>query len=182
MAKTEANIRSYGDLENAVFVGDPGTSLPQGLEAPGAGFTEIGWISEDGLNEAVDAASETFRAWQGATVVRKSITSSDRTFSFSALEENATTQGLKYRGERPTETGGVSKITVKNQTKPDLRVWVIDLYDGDHQKRYLIERGFYEVTGEQTYNASGITMLEITVTPIGDYVELTSVPTADEGE
>ena len=180
MAKNEANIRSYGDLENAVFVGAHGATLPDGFAEPGAGFDEIGWISEDGVNEAVDAASETFRAWQGATVVRKSITTSDRSFTFSALEENAVTSGIKYRGEAPTVTEGVSKITVKNQTKTDLRAWVIDLYDGDHRKRYLIPRGFYEVTGEQTYNASGITMLEITVTPIGEYDEITTAPTTGE--
>lgn len=176
MAKTEANIHAYGDLENAVYVAPKGTSVPADLATPAGAFNEVGYISEDGVSESIETNSETFRAWQGSTVVRKSITSSDRTFSFSCLEENAITQGLKYRGQSPTAGTGISTVTVKDQTKTDERAWVIDLYDGDHQKRYGIARGFYEVTGEQTYSASGITMLEITVTPIGEYTEITSVP------
>ena len=172
--KNEANIHSYGDLDNAVYVAPKGTTPPVDLAAPGADFVEVGWISEDGLSESTETADETYRAWQGATIVRKSITSVDRTFTFSCLEENAVTQGLKYRGQEPTVSGDVSKITVKNQTATDERAWIIDLFDGDHQKRYLIPRGFYTISGEQTFSASGITMLEVTVTPLGDYEEITS--------
>lgn len=178
MAKNEANIHAYGDLANAVYVADMGTTLPSDLSEPGAGIEEIGWISEDGLSEAVDQSDETYRAWQGATIVKKSITSSDRTFTFSALEENAITQGLKYRGQEATAAGDVSTIKVQDQTKTDERAWVIDLFDGNHQKRYVIPKGFYVVSGEQTYAASGLTMLEITVTPIGDYDEISKADSA----
>lgn len=182
MAKDESNIHVYGDLDNSVFVSASGATvaaMPADLAVPGADFTEVGWISEDGVKEGIDANSETFRAWQGATVVRKQITQSDRSFVFTALEENAVTAGLKYRGAAST-TDTLSKTrstVVKNQTKTDIRSWVVDLFDDAHHKRYAIPEGFYEVTGEQTYAASGITMLEITVTPIGEYTEIVTDPT-----
>lgn len=172
MAKVESNIHVYGDLDNTVYVADSGTAGPTDLTVPAAGFTEVGWISEDGLEESLEASSETFRAWQGATIVRKSITSSDRSFKFSCLEENAITQGLKYRGQAPVSGTGYETTTVTDQTANDERAWVIDLFDGDYQKRYVIPVGFYEITGSQTYSAGSLTVLEVTVTPIGDYDEI----------
>ncbi len=172
--KQENLIRLYGDLENSVWVAPKGSTMPTALTALAAPFNEVGWISEDGVTEAIEQSDETFRAWQGATVVRKSITSSDRTFTFSALETNAVTQGLKYRGQVPTVATGVSKITVKDQTKNDERAWVIDLFDGEFQKRYVIPKGFYVISGEQAHNASGPTVLEITIHVIGEYQELST--------
>ena len=176
MAKNENNIHIYGDEAGAVYVGPKGTTAPEGLAAPAVGFVEIGWISEDGVDEALEQNSEVFRAWQGAKVVRRKVTSSDRTFKFQALEENLATHGLKYRGQAPTVATGVATTTVKNQTAQDTRAWVFDLVDGGVTKRFVIPAGDYTMTGSIQYKGDSMTIHEFEVTPIGDYTEVTNNP------
>lgn len=176
MAKNLNNIRIYGDETGAVYVAPKGTTGPTDLSAPAVGFVEVGWISEDGVDETLDQSSEVFRAWQGAKVVRRKVTQSDRTFKFQALEENLVTHGLKYRGQAPTVATGVAKTEVKNQTAQDTRAWVFDLVDGDVTKRFVIPAGDYAMTGTIQYRGNAMTILEFEVTPIGDYIELTDDP------
>lgn len=177
MAKNIENIRIYGDDASGVWVAPKGTTGPTDLSAPPAGFEELGWVSEDGIDEAVSQDSNTYRAWQGAKVVRKKITSADRTFRVQCLEENAATMGLAYRGQVATVATSVAKITVKDQTKQDDRAWVLDFVDGGVTKRYVIPNGAYEMTGTIPHRNGGITILEFTITPQGDYDVYSNAPT-----
>lgn len=169
MAKNIENIRIYGDEASGVWVASKGTTGVTDLGAPGAGFDELGWLSEDGVDEAVSQDSTTYRAWQGAQIVRQKISSSDTTFRIQCLEENAVTMGLRYRGQAFATTSAVAKVSVKNQTKQDDRAWVIDMIDGDVTKRYVVPNGAYEMTGTIPHRNGGITILEFTITPQGDY-------------
>lgn len=176
MAKNLDNIRIYDGEAGAVFVAPKGTTGPTDLTAPPAGFAEVGWISEDGIDESLDQSAEVFRAWQGAKVVRRKVTQSERTFRFQALEENLVTHGLKYRGQTPTIVGEVARTEVKNQTAQDTRAWVFDVLDGDVHKRFVVPSGDYTMTGAIQYRNSSMTIHEFEVTPTGDYIELTNDP------
>ncbi len=176
MAKNQDNVRIYGDEAGGVWVAPRGTTGPTGLSAPPVGFEEIGWLSEDGVDETLSQNSEVFRAWQGAKVVRRKVTSADMTFRFQALETNAVTQGLKYRGQVATVATGVATTTVKNQMAQDTRAWVLDMFDGDVQKRYVLPAGDYSRTGTIQHRNAGPSILEFEVTPIGDWFEITNDP------
>ena len=175
MAKNLANVRVYDGESGGVWVAPKGTSGPTALAVPPVGFVELGWLSEDGVSETAETNSETYRAWQGNKVVRRKVTQNERTFSFQCLEENAATLGLKYRGQVAVVATGVATTTVKDQTAQDTRAWVMDMYDGTVQKRFVIPAGDYELTGTIQYrNAPAV--MEFTVTPVGDYMELTNAP------
>ena len=176
MAKNLDNIRIYDGEAGGVFVAAKGTTGPTDLSAPPAGFAEVGWVSEDGIEESLDQSSEVFRAWQGNRVVRRKVTQSDRTFKFQALEENLVTHGLKYRGQTPTVAGEVATTVVKDQTAQDTRAWVFDVIDGDVHKRFVIPAGDYTMTGSIQYKGDSMTIHEFEVTPIGDYSEITDDP------
>lgn len=177
MAKNLDNIRIYDGEAGGVFVAAKGTTGPTDLSAPPAGFDEIGWISEDGIDESLDQTAEVFRAWQGNKVVRRKVTQSDRTFRFQALEENLVTHGLKYRGQLPTVAVDVATTVVKEQTAQDTRAWVFDMIDsaGVH-KRFVIPSGDYTMTGTIQYRNSSMTIHEFEVVPTGDYIEITDDP------
>lgn len=176
MAKNIENIRIYGDDASGVWVAPKGTTGPVDLAVPAVGFVEVGWLSEDGVDEAVSQDATTYRGWQGAKVLRRKITSSDRTFRVQCLEENAVTMGLAYRGQVATTTTGVTKIEVKNQTKQDDRAWVLDFIDAAVTKRYVVPSGSYEMTGTIPHRNGGITILEFTITPQGDYDVYSNAP------
>lgn len=176
MAKNLNNIRIFDGEDSAVFVAARGTTGPTDLAAPPAGFDEIGWISEDGVDETVNQTSTSFRAWQGNEVVRTKLSGAERTFRFQALETNVVTHGLKYRGQVADVTTGVARTTVTDQNANDTRAWVFDMFDGDIQKRVVIPAGDYSMTGSVQHRSSGMTIYEFTVTPVGDFFELTDDP------
>lgn len=175
MAKVYDNIRVYGDLESAVYVAPKGSTLPTTLDAPVAPFTELGWLSEDGIGENRSEDMQTFRAYQGGTIVRRKKTSVEDSITFQCLEETALVMGLRYAGQTATVAGDVATINVANQTRDDARAFVIDVVDGDYTKRYAIPVG-YVGTGSVAHSNSSMTVYEFTVTIQGDYDIITNSP------
>lgn len=175
MAKVYDNIRIYGDLDTAVYVGPKGSTLPTGLDTPDAALVEVGWLAEDGIGVDRNEEAQTHRALQGGTIVRRKKTSVEDTITFQCLEENAVVVGLHYAGQTPTVTEGVAKIEVKNQTASDDRAFVIDLVDGDYTKRFVIPSGSVS-TGSLAHTNADMTVYEFTVTIQGDYDIYTNSP------
>lgn len=169
MAKSRDNIRIYGDDNSGVFVAAVGVAAPIGFAVPGVGFTELGWLSEDGvdLDRKEDVAE--FKAWQGGTLVRKKTTSVDDTFKFQCLEEQAVTLGLYYKGAVATAGSGFATYAITNQSVSDERSWLIDFKDDAHSKRYLIPTGEVTERAEIPHKNSDLTLYEFTVSIYGDY-------------
>lgn len=184
MAKDLANVRIYGDEPGGVWTAPKGSTGPDDLTTPVDPFVELGWLSEDGVGASRDMSPESFRAWQGAKIVRRKVTSVEDTFSFQCLEENAVTMGLQYRGQPITETAlgsGVARIDVKNQTRSDERAWIVDVVDGDVTKRYVIPTGEAIADGDQSHTNGDMTVMGFTLTPTGDYWILTNAPAVVAG-
>lgn len=176
MSKNQDNVRIFGDEAGGVWVAPRGTTGPVDLDELDSAFVELGWLSEDGIDESQSQNAEAYRAWQGAKIVRRKVTTSDTTFRFQCLETNAATNGLKYRGQVAEVSNGVAVTTVKDQTRADTRAWVMDMVDGEITKRYVLPAGDYSVTGTIQHRNAGITILEVEVTPIGDWFEITDDP------
>lgn len=169
MAKDRSNIRIYGDDAGGVWVAPKGTTGPTDLAAPGVGFVEAGWLSEDGVDLDRNESINDFFGWQGGAIVRSKRTSVKDSFHFVCLEETATTLGLYYAGVSPTTGTGVDHFAITDQTKSDERAWVVDFFDGDIQKRLVVPSG--EVTARATvpHKNSDLTMYDFTVTIYGAY-------------
>lgn len=169
MAKDRTNIRIYGDDASAVWVAPKGTTGPTTLAAPGVGYVEVGWLSEDGIDFDRDANVAEFNGFQGGAIVRTKKTSVKDTFKFVCLEETATTLGLAYAGVTATTATGVDTFHIANQTASDERAWVVDVVDGTITKRYVVASGEAELTGTIAHKNSDMTMYEFTVTITGAY-------------
>lgn len=177
MAKDLANILGGGGDASAVHVAPPGTTGPTTLAAPGVGFEEVGWLSEDGITFARSEDRQVFRGHQGGVVVKRRTASTDDTFKFQCLETTALTLGLLYKGQAPTVATGVATINVTNQTVNDDRAWVIDerLDDGSTM-RYVIPNGTAETTADVVWKNNELTVYEFTVGVNGDYKVITDAP------
>jgi hypothetical protein len=177
MAKALANVRIYGDAGYGVYCsayGAAAPTAPTALAAPAAGYTEVGWCSEDGATFGRESESADFFDWSG-TLMRSKHTSNKDTVHFQALEENAVTAGLYYRGVAPTVATGVATMVVTNQTRTDFRYWVFDMKDGAYTKRVV---GYGEVSevAELVHNKDNMTVYDFTVTLSGDYTIITNSP------
>lgn len=164
MAKSVENVRVWGDIDSAVYVGDVGTTAPTGpTAAPGVGFVELGWLSDDGLTEARDVKADQKRAWQGGALVRTVRSSDSRSFKFVCWETNLTTIGLTRPGSTPTTTTGVTHTAVKAFTGSDIRAWVIDQRDGTINNRKIIPTGEVVAMGDIVGKNGEIVAYEMTV-------------------
>jgi hypothetical protein len=144
-------------------------------------WTEVGFISDDGVVEARDRDSDQVRAWQGGAIVRTVRASDSRRFTFTFLETNKTTMGLIRSGSTPSTATGVTTTNVKAHTGSDLRAWIIDTNDGAVHTRKIIQRGEVVEQGDIVYRNTEVTAYEVTVEcyPASDgtlYTELTDDP------
>lgn len=164
MGKNTDNVRVWGDITSAVYVGDKGATAPTGAtDAPGAAYTELGWMSDDGLTETRDVKSDQKRAWQGGALVRTVRSGDSRKFKFVCWETNAATVGLTRPGSSVTTTTGVTHTRVKAFVGSDVRSWVIDQVDGSIHNRKLVPTGEVIEIGDIKGSNGEIVAYEMTV-------------------
>lgn len=151
-------------VTGAAYVAPPKTTLPTDSESTwNAAFTDIGWISDDGITESNSADSTEIKGWQGGQTVRKVISSSEMTFSFTAIETSKTVLELYHKGSKVVTTTGKSVLAVK-APGPDRRTFGFDVIDGDSHIRIVIPDGEVTETGDITYKGDEAIAYELTIT------------------
>lgn len=155
-----ADGRAYFCAAAAAVAPTDATSAVSGV------FAELGWISEDGLTEAVSESYNEIKSWDG-TVVRKVLTGSERTFKMTFLETNENTLELYYSGDTVEAIAGGSKIDI---TTPSSVRWafVVDVVDGDNTVRIYLENAEVTGRGDVVYKNGQAVGYEVTVTAYPD--------------
>lgn len=144
-----------------------GSPMPTLLGPWSDDFTSFGYLSEDGLEEAPDANTQTFMAWQALAPIRVETTSEVWTFKFTCIESNFSSVSAYYRAQVEdfvAETDGIVVLTQQGKPKRDLRAYGFDVIDGEKHRR--IECPMAEVTdrGSITYKSDEMTAYELTCT------------------
>lgn len=165
MVKAVENVRVWGDIDSGVYVGNKGATPPtDATTAPdSADFTELGWISDDGLTETRDTNSDQKRAWQGGALVRTVRSSDTRRFKFVCWETNATVMGLTRPGSTVTTATGITHTQVKAYTGSDIRAWIIDQRDGNINVRKIVPQGEVTEIGDIVSKNGDLVAYEMTV-------------------
>lgn len=155
---------------SAVLVGQTGKvyNSPIGTTAPtnattayGAGWVDLGTISEDGLSVEFNEDSTEIKQW-GGTTVRKMMTGFALTFGFTCLESN---RAVIERFHRFAPTGG--RVDIKGGVA-DPRAWAFDVLDGDVHVRYIVRNGELSERGGITHKADEAIAYAFTVTAYPD--------------
>lgn len=182
MTLNAGNARIFGSDLDKVSIAPLGTTLPTGLDAPGAGFADVGWLHSDGIPFTPTDSIEKIRGHQGARVVRTTVTESDLTFQFQCLETTALTLGLQHNITASTTATGVTTMTASSGRQIEARAFVLDLYDKDDTNihyRYVIPRGEIGERSEFAHSAADITGYTFNVEIIGEYFIYTNDPAAE---
>ena len=143
----------YADLD---------TELPTDATSAVTGFTEGGFISEDGLTEATERDTDKVKAWGGDTV-KVLQTDYSATFSWTFIE-SASADVLKavYGPDNVVDDAGDIAVTAKSDQLPHM-AWVFDVKDGDKRIRICVPDGQITETGEVTYSDGEVIGYEVTV-------------------
>ncbi|MCT2299747.1 hypothetical protein M3G04_02330 [Dietzia cinnamea] len=148
--------------EGAVFVAPVGTVEPAGMTAYADPFEDVGWLSTDGIEEAIDEERGDVEAWQAAGKVKQWTKSKTFEFSFTMLARSLTTVSVFYgipkdQFELVEGTGGSpSYYEWVDGGAPDLdeRFFALDYISGSGKShdRILIPNGSFSDRGSITLN------------------------------
>lgn len=168
-------------VSGAVFVAPIGTSLPTDASTDlGAAFTCLGYVSEDGLENANDLDVSEIKAWGGLTVYR-SLNGLNDTFALKLIEsENEDVLKTVYGDSNVTVDGsGNIKIDIVAED-PQEKVWVFDMaLRGGKPKRIVIPDGAITARDAITYNDSDAIAYGITVSAYPDSTQKTHIEYID---
>jgi hypothetical protein len=146
----------------AVFAAPLGTPLPTSATASlNAAFVDLGWVSEDGVTNAITRDVTRHKAWGGETV-KTTQDNYDETVQFALLESSANVLGVVYGDDNVTESSG--SITVEHSSLQLTRQsFVVDFIDGDRVGRIVIKEGLVTQVGDVRYSHRDMTMYDLTV-------------------
>jgi hypothetical protein len=153
-----------------VYIAPKGTTAPADLTtAWPAGWVDLGYLSDDGVEMSYSTESEDINAWQSLSPVRKVLTGVDMTLGFTAIELKTQTMTLYFPSATMSDVSGtVHKLSIPAAPTPDERAIGLEWVDGDITNRLIIARG--EVTDREaiTLARSGAVGLGMTVSAYAD--------------
>jgi hypothetical protein len=152
-------------VTGAVMKGDTSATAPTGTGGTTTGFTDLGFISEDGVEiELPNAGDSTpIKSWQNGTTVRVIRTASEDnpTWHFTMLETSIETVET-YFGVTVADTATEGSFEFDNSTRP-YNSYIVDAVDGAELQRDYIPKGIVTSVGSHTLSNGDITGYEVTV-------------------
>lgn len=175
---SSANSFIGGGLNDKIWVAPKGTTLPTSLtSAPAAAFKDLGYLGDAGieLNQNVDRSE--FKAHQGGTIIRRKVTESGRTLTFTCLEHVLAVLDLVYPGTTWTDASTYVKGVIPEGVATVEKAWIFDTYDTANalQKRFVFT-GEATNTGSFTFGVEDMVAYEFEVAMYGalEYYENTA--------
>ena len=150
MALTADNV--VVGITGKVYVGATTATAPTASTSTLTGFTELGYVSSDGVEFGTDRKTNQIRAWQNADLVRESVTEGTVTYKFTLLESSQEVIEAYFGGELvngklalvPTATGG-------------RKSFVIDVVDGAKAIRHYVPSGeILKVEAQKIQNGEAV--------------------------
>ena len=129
-----------------VYVAPTSATAPTGSDSTLTGFTELGYVSADGITVTHDRSTSQIRAWQNSDLVREVTTEATTTYALMLLESNEDVIEAYFGA---TITGG--KIQVNPSSTGGRKSWVIDVVDGADVIRHYIPTGEVTAVESQTF-------------------------------
>jgi hypothetical protein len=163
MSLDASKVRSA--VTGAISKGLTSATAPTGTAGAVTGFTDLGYISEDGVEITIpDAGDSTpIKAWQNGTTVRvvRSPSEDSPTWHFTMLETKLETVQT-YFGVTVTQTAteGSFQYTVSARGHDS---YVVDVVDGAELIRDYIPYGIVTSVGAQTLANGEIVGYEVTI-------------------
>jgi hypothetical protein len=148
----------------AVYAAPLGTPLPTNATvALNAGFVDLGWVSEEGVTNAITRDVTRHKAWGGDTV-KTTQDNYTESVSFALLESSEAVLKVVYGDANVTAGGNYQSLKVEHSSlQLERKSFVIDFVDGDRVGRILVREGLVVEIGDVRYVHSGLTMYELTV-------------------
>ena len=176
-----ANTASYvstgkPNISGGVWVAPLGTTLPTDATSAldNTKFVCLGYVSEDGLENANEMDVSDIKAW-GGNIVYRSLTELTDNFSCALIEsENEYVLKNVYGDANVTKDGSGNISVIIKAEDPQEKVWVFELsLRGGRKKRIVTPDGAVTSREAITYNDSDAIAYGITVSAYPDASNIT---------
>ena len=156
----------------AILSAPLGTTLPTSVDDATTGFTDSGFISEDGLQLTNDLSTTDIMDWSG-TLVRRIKESFSGTLAWSQLETNAEALKNAFGDDAVTVTpatqthGEQLAVAIKGEL-PAAKSWVFKIKDGDAKVLIVVPNGQVSSLGEVNFTAGDAIVWPVTLSAYPD--------------
>ncbi len=157
MALTADNV--VVGITGKVYAGPTSATAPTASDSTLTGFTELGYVSADGVEFATDKSTNQIRAWQNSDLVREVVTEGTVTYTFTLLE---TTEDVIEAYFGSAIVGG--KVELNPTSTGGRKSFVIDVVDGAKAIRHYVPSGEILSVEAQTFQNGEAVAYGITVT------------------
>lgn len=152
-------------VTGAIFKGATTAAAPTGTAGAPTGFTDLGYVGEDGVEiELPDAGDSTpIKAWQNGTTVRvvRSPSEDSPTWTFTLLETSIATVET-YFGVTVTSTASEGSFEFTNAAR-DHASYIVDAIDGADLMRDYIPYGIVSSVASHTLSNGDAVGYTVTV-------------------
>ena len=152
-------------VTGAVFKGPTTATAPTGTSGAPTGFTDLGFISEDGVEIELPSEGDStpVKAWQNGTTVRTIRTPSEDnpSWHFTMMETSLATVET-YFGVTVTQTATEGSFEYKVQAR-GYNSYIVDAVDGAELLRDYIPKGVVTDVGAHTLANGEVIGYEVTI-------------------
>lgn len=146
-------------ITGAVYIGELSATAPTSSTSALVGFTDLGYVSSDGITITPDKSSNAIRAWQNADLVREVVTESTLTYEFMLLETTQDTIEAFFGS--PMVDG---KVELLPSNTGGQKSFVVDIVDNQKVIRHYIPTGEVMKIGAQNVKNGEAVGFMLTVT------------------
>ena len=169
MANTSNVAAGKPKVGGAVSVAPTGTTLPvDATTALAAAFVNLGYISEDGMTQAIARDSENIKAWGGDTVMTTQ-TDFSETFTFTLIEVlNTDVKKVIFGDDNVSGALATGITSAVNSKELSAKSFVVEMIQNSNLVRIVIPNGKVSELGEVSYTDGEAVGYEVTITALPD--------------
>lgn len=153
-------------VTGVISVGTVGATAPTGTAGALTGFTDLGFVHEDGITETNPSAGEAqkIKAWQNGATVRtvRSASEDNPTWTFIMIETKKEVVETYYN-TTVTATATEGSYVIDAQTLRGKKPYVLDVIDGSELERVFIPLGEVVEVGDKVYANGEVIGYEVTI-------------------
>lgn len=156
-------------VKGLFYMAPVGTTAPTDPYAPwGAGWVDLGSITEDGLNESLNENRQTFKAWGRQDPVRSVVTDRETKFKVTFMQTSALVLSLYYGIDQADMTSSGSADTQflafnePDSTESMKYALGMDVFDEDYPKRIVVARAEVTEKGDLSHKSDSVQNYELT--------------------
>jgi Ethanolamine utilization protein EutJ (predicted chaperonin) len=166
MALDSDNVRVA--VTGAVYVAPTGTAAPSySDDALNVAFTDLGYVSSDGISESFDKSTTQIRSWQDGSLVREIVSEGTYSVTMTFIETNQDVVELYFGSSLAS-----GSLSIDPRATGGRQSFVIDVIDGTNIERTYIAAGEITSVGERTLASGEAIGYEVTITAYADATEV----------